>query len=73
VLSAEDQERARERGECIRAELTAMLRTGGAQSAADLRPHFPADVSLSEISFQLDRLADEGETVGEVGGAYLLA
>ena len=62
--------RARARGERIRAELLPKLRTNGPQSAADLHPQFPADVSLSEIAFQLDRLADEGQTVGEVGGVY---
>lgn len=70
MASAGDQERARERGERIRAELTAALRTGGPQSAADLHPQMPAAVSLSEVAFQLARLADEGETVGEVGGVY---
>ena len=67
------EDRARARGEIIRAELLAKLRTGGPQAAADLQPQLPRDVSLSEIAFQLDRLADEGQTVGEVGGVYRLA
>lgn len=67
-------DRARARGVDIRAELLTKLRTGGGkQSAADLHPQLPHDVSLSEVAFQLDRLADEGQTVGEFGGVYRLA
>lgn len=72
MASAENQNRATARGESIRAELLAKLRTGGPQSAADLHPEFRPDVSLSEVAFQLDRLADEDTTVGEVGSVYRL-
>lgn len=67
-------ERARERGEGIRAQLLAKLKTGGPQTAADLLPlDEMRDVSLSEVAFQLDRLAEEGRAVGEPGGSYRLA
>jgi len=66
-------DRARARGVDIRAELLTKLRTGGKQSAVALHPQLPHDVSLSEVAFQLDRLADEGQTVGEFGGVYRLA
>jgi hypothetical protein len=33
----------------------------------------PADVSLSEVAFQLGRLADEDTAGGKVGGRYSLA
>jgi hypothetical protein len=72
VASAEDQSRATARGEGIRAALRAKLREDGPQSAADVHPHLPPDVSLSEVAFQLDRLADEGTAVGKVGGVYRL-
>ena len=65
-------QRATARGEGIRAELLAKLRTGGPQSAADLYPQTPSDVSMSEVAFQLARLADEGKASGEVGGVYRL-
>jgi hypothetical protein len=73
MASAEDQERATARGAGIRDALTAKLRETGPQSAADLHPHFPRDVSLSEVAFQLCRLTDERKTVGEPGGVYRLA
>lgn len=73
MTSAEDQQRATRRGEGIRDALRAKLREDGPQTAADLHPHFPGDVSPSEVAFQLDRLADEGTAVGEVGGVYSLA
>jgi hypothetical protein len=66
------EDHARARGEGLRAELLAKLRTDGPQSAAELDPKLPSDVSLSEVAFQLDRLAVEGQTVGEVGGVYRL-
>ena len=61
------------RGERIRAELMERLRTGGPQSATDLDPQTPSDVSASEVAFQLERLADEGQITGEVGGVYRIA
>ena len=64
------EERARARGEGIRAELLARLSTGGPQSAVDLQPQLPQDVSLSEVAFQLARLTDEGKVNGETGGIY---
>lgn len=74
MADAEDQERARERGEAIRAELLAQLRAGGPQAASDLLPRLgTANVSLSEVAFQLDRLADEGDVVGSQGERYRLA
>lgn len=72
MASAEDQERATARGEGIRAALLAKLREDGPQSAADLHPHLPADVSLSEVAFQLCRLSDERKTLGTPGGVYRL-
>jgi hypothetical protein len=73
MADAEDQQRARERGERLRAELRAKLEAGGPQSAADLSPQVPPDVSLSEVAFQLGRLAEEGDATGTVGGVYRLA
>lgn len=72
---AQDQraQRAQARGEGLRIEIKARLRDGGAQSAADLLPHMLEDVSLAEVAFQLERLAEEGEATGEVGGSYSLA
>lgn len=64
-------DRARARGEGIRADLLAKLE-GGPQSAADLHPQFRSDVSLSEIAFQLDRLDEERKASGKVGGRYSL-
>lgn len=72
MATPEDQERATARGTRIRAALTASLRETGPQSAADLHPQMPADVSLSEVAFQLCRLTDEKQTVGEPGGVYSL-
>jgi hypothetical protein len=72
VPNAEDQKRARERSERVRSELTAKLRTGGPQSAADPHSQMPGDIALSQVAFQLYRLANEGETVGE-GGVFRLA
>lgn len=70
---ARREQEATARGERIRAELLAKLRAGGPQSALDLSAQVHKDVSLSEVAFQLERLADEGQTVGEVGGLYRLA
>jgi hypothetical protein len=71
-----DQEMARHakaRGEQLRAELLRRLRSGP-QPAAALLPQLEAPgVTLSEVAFQLDRLAGEGRTVGEQGGPYRLA
>lgn len=67
-------ERARERGEGIRAQLLAKLEADGPRTAADLLPQIERrDVPLSEVAFQLGRLAEEGRVVGEPGGAYRLA
>jgi hypothetical protein len=81
VYEAKDQEQryderaqqAQARGESLRGEIKTRLRSEGARSAADLLPHLPKDVSLAEVAFQLERLAEEGETVGETGGPYSLA
>jgi hypothetical protein len=64
------EDRARARGEGIRAELLAKLGTGGPQSAADLHPQMDSDVSLSGVAFQLERLNEEGKTDGKAGDAY---
>jgi hypothetical protein len=73
MVEEEAVQRAKARGERLRAELLARLRTGP-QSAVGLLPQVetPA-VSLPEVSFQLDRLAAEGRAVGERGGSYRLA
>lgn len=71
--SGEEVHRARARGECIRAELLTLLGDGPA-AAADLLPQIETpDVSLSEVAFQLGRLGEEGQTVGEQGSVYRLA
>ena len=70
--SEERREQAKARGEALRAEITAMLENEGPQRAADLLPHLPEDVSLAEVDFQLERLTEEGETVGEPDGPYSL-
>jgi hypothetical protein len=78
MFDSEDAERGRKehrakaRGESIRAELVAKLRASGPQSAADLHAQVAAHVSLSEVAFQLDRLAGEDRAAGEVGGVYSL-
>lgn len=64
------ERRATARGESVRAELAAKLRAGGPQSAADLYPQVARHVSLSEVAFQLDRLAEEKRAAGETGGVY---
>jgi hypothetical protein len=69
---AEKEQRATERGERVRAELLALLRQGPAMPA-DLLPQLDTGgVSLSEVAFQLDRLAVEGRAVGGDGEAYQL-
>jgi hypothetical protein len=73
VVEEWKEQRAQARGEEIRAELKVRLSTGEAQSAAALYPQMPNHVSLSEVAFQLERLTDEGETTGEVGGVYRIA
>lgn len=61
------------RGEGIRSELLGQLREGPQTAAALLPQVTTAEVSVSEVAFQLDRLAGEGRVVGEVGGPYRLA
>lgn len=80
MYEAKDQEQyderaqqAQARGEGLRAEIKTRLRSEGARCAADLLPHMPKDVSLAEVAFQLERLTEEGETVGEADGPYSLA
>jgi hypothetical protein len=81
VYKAQDQERklgerkqqAQARGEGLRAQIKTRLGNEGARSAVDLLPHMPKDVSLAEVAFQLERLAEEGEAVGEAGDPYSLA
>lgn len=64
--------RATLRGEQLRAELLAHLRSGP-QTAVALLPQLEVPgVSLSEVSFQLTRLAEEGRTAGERGRPYRL-
>lgn len=61
------------RGSTIRSELTEKLAKDGPQTAEALLPQIetPA-ISLAEVAFQLQRLAEEGEVDGEAGGAYRL-
>jgi len=66
------EQQARLRGERIRAELMARLRPEEGQTAADLLAYMPPGVSLAEVTFQLERLAEEGEAVSENGGSYQL-
>lgn len=69
-MAGGQEDRARARGEGIRTDLLAKLRTRGPQTAADLHPQLDGDVSLSEVAFQLGRLAEERKTDGEIGGIY---
>lgn len=70
--SGEELKRAKARGEGIRDELLAALR-GGPATAADLLPQIKtADASLSEVGFQLGRLAEEGRVVGQQDSLYTL-
>lgn len=72
MADAEAQRQAKARGEALRAELLAML-GAGPQTAAELLPQVATDnVSLSEVAFQLDRLEDEGRTLGAQGEPYRL-
>jgi hypothetical protein len=66
----EQIQRATERGEGLRRKLLSLLEEDGEQSAALLVRQLPPDVSLSEVAFQLCRLAEEGQVEGEVGGYY---
>jgi hypothetical protein len=76
MFDSEDAERgtkerqATARGESVRADLLAKLRSGGPQSAADLHPQLGRDVSLSEVAFQLERLTEETKTDGKAGDIY---
>jgi hypothetical protein len=67
------QEEAAERGKAIRSELTETLAKDGPQTASALLPQIETPgISLPEVAFQLQRLAEEGKADGEVGGAYHL-
>lgn len=63
---------ARARGARIRADLIAKLQAGGPQPATMLYAQIDCDASLAEIAFQLERLVEEGQAVGEPDGAYEL-
>lgn len=63
---------ARARGTKIREDLIALLRRGGPQPATMLYAQIEGDVSLSEVAFQLERLAEEGQADGEPDGIYQL-
>lgn len=68
----DDSRRAREatrRGEDLRAELLTLLDGDEAQTAEELHPQLEGarGVSVSEVVFQLDRLADERRAVAEEG------
>jgi hypothetical protein len=54
----------------VRALIIERLREDGPQGAAELLPAVPSEVSLSEVAFQLERLAEERRASGEQGGAY---
>lgn len=64
---------ARARGTRIREDLLAILKRGGPQPATMLYAQIDGDASLSEVSFQLERLAEEGAAAGEPDGPYELA
>lgn len=66
----ESRERATARGERIRAVLLAKLHEDGPATATALARFMPPEISLSEVAFQLDRLAEEGKAVGEQGSEY---
>lgn len=56
----------------IRAELLSLLHNGPAV-AADLLPAIKTEgVDLSEVEFQLSRLAEERKAVDQGGGVYRL-
>ena len=60
-------QRAKARGERLRDELLTRLRSGP-QTAVALLPQLEVpDVTLSEVAFQLERLNEEGRTVGAQG------
>lgn len=63
---------ARARGVRIRAELVAILKESGPQAATMLYAQIEGDVSLPEVAFQLERLAEEGQASGEPDGLYEL-
>lgn len=66
----ESRRRAAARGQRIRAVLLAKLREDGPASAATLAKFMPPEVSLTEVAFQLGRLAEVGTVAGEPGGEY---
>lgn len=68
----EREQQAQARGEGLRAEIGERLRIEGPQTAPDLLPHLPKDVSLAEVAFQLERLVEEGEAIGKTDGPYSL-
>jgi hypothetical protein len=62
---------ATERGIGLRTEIVSLLQSGGPQTAADLLSQLRTErPSLSEVTFQLDRLTEEGKTDGKAGDAY---
>jgi len=72
-MDGETQQRAKQRGEGIRAELLTLLDVGP-QTPADLLPQLEMQaVSLSEVTFQLERLAEEGQTARNSDGRYQLS
>lgn len=67
------QEEAAARGKAIRSKLTERLAKGGPQTAGALLPQLETPgISLAEVAFQLQRLAEEDKVDGEIGGAYHL-
>lgn len=66
----ESRERATARGEHIRAVLLAKLIEDGPATAEELFEYMPREISLSEVVFQLERLAEEGGAAGSQGGEY---
>lgn len=70
--NGDKERRAEARGVGIRSELLERLRSGE-QLAVDLLPQIQTPAtSLSEVSFQLERLVEEGRVTGNEGGPYRL-
>jgi hypothetical protein len=58
----------------VRARLVESLRSGGAATPQELLPEIEiADLSLSEIIFQLGRLTEEARVVAASDGAFAAA
>lgn len=66
--------RAAARGERVRTEIAHALKLArGPTSAKEMRDLIDRDVHVTEIVFQLDRMAGEGRAVEQGKGRYTLA